>query len=150
MNVTVRPVGPQDWDDWRRLWQLYLEFYETSRSEDVQRQTWARIIAGDRGMFAAIAHDGDGKAVGIVNFLYHAGFWMVEDQVYLNDLYVLPETRGTGAGRALIEHVGAHAQARGVSKVYWLTAENNAPARALYDKLASKTPFVHYVLAPSG
>lgn len=147
--MTIEPVAEQDWDDWRRLWLLYLEFYETSRAEDVQNATWARLMAGDKGMFAALARDAEGQAVGLVNFLYHPGFWMVEDQVYLNDLFVLPEARGTGAGRALIDYVQAHAAQRGVRKVYWLTAEDNQTARALYDQLAAKTPFVHYVMTPA-
>ncbi|MEO1137500.1 MAG: GNAT family N-acetyltransferase, partial [Pseudomonadota bacterium] len=52
--------------------------------------------------------------------------------------------RGAGAGRALIEAVYREAEERGCAQVYWLTHETNEQARILYDKLASRTGFVHY------
>ncbi|MEO1200616.1 MAG: GNAT family N-acetyltransferase [Pseudomonadota bacterium] len=52
--------------------------------------------------------------------------------------------RGGGVGRALIEAVSDAANARGVSRVYWQTQEFNATARALYDKVATLTPFRVY------
>jgi len=56
----------------------------------------------------------------------------------------LTDARGTGAGRALIEHARAWAEASGCSKLYWLTHETNTTARALYDRVAKHTGFVHY------
>ena len=64
---------------------------------------------------------------------------------YLEDLFVSPDARGSGAGRALIATVdGLGAGATACAKVYWLTAETNATARALYDRVATHTGFVHY------
>ena len=62
----------------------------------------------------------------------------------LEDLFVDPCERGKGIGRALIEAVYAHADARGCSRTYWMTQETNATARALYDKVAAKSAFVQY------
>ena len=147
MKATVRIVTPADKAEWDRMWELYLAFYETSRPVEVFEQTWGRIIGGAHGMHAAIA-EVEGRAVGIVNFLYHPWFWGPEPKVYLNDLYVDPETRGTGAGRAMIEYVERHAAANGAGSIYWLTAEDNAEARRLYDRIAQKSVFVHYTMKP--
>ena len=49
-----------------------------------------------------------------------------------------------GAGRALIEAVYREADARGCTRTYWVTEEGNATARALYDRVATKAPFVQY------
>lgn len=144
-RAVVRPVEARDEDEWVRMWEAYLAFYETSRPAEVFKDTWARIMAGNEGMFAAIAEIGV-RAVGITNFLYHRQFWGPRDRVYLNDLYVDPDIRGSGAGRALIEHVVDHARAHDAEKVYWLTAEDNAEARRLYDRLAALRPFVQYVI----
>jgi GNAT superfamily N-acetyltransferase len=149
MTATVRPVGPDDKAEWSRMWKHYLAFYDTSRSQDVFEQTWRRIVEGSHGMYAAIA-EMDGHAVGIVNFLYHNWFWGAETKVYLNDLYVDPDIRGTGAGRALIEYVDQHARSNGAGSVYWLTAEDNEAARRLYDRIAQKSVFVHYSMTPGG
>ncbi len=150
MTVTVRPVTPDDKAEWSRMWELYLAFYETSRPPEVFEQSWRWILEGAHDMHSAIAEAADGRAIGIVNFLYHHSFWAAEPKIYLNDLYVDPDARGTGAGRAMIEHVGRHAAKNGAASVYWLTAEDNAEARRLYDRIAQKSVFVHYTMVPDG
>jgi GNAT superfamily N-acetyltransferase len=86
----------------------------------------------------------DGKLVGIVHYLFHRSCWSIGDYCYLQDLYVALEARGRGAGRALIEAVCSAAKAAGASRVHWLTQENNATARALYDTLANRSGFIQY------
>ena len=66
---------------------------------------------------------------------------------YLEDLFVSPEARGSGAGRALIEAVLERARAHGWDKVYWHTREDNARARALYDSFTGADDFVRYVVS---
>ena len=80
----------------------------------------------------------DGKAVGMVHFIYHRSNWSIENSCYLQDLLVAPETRGTGVGRLLIEHVYATAKADGCCKVHWLTHETNATAIQLYKRIAER------------
>ena len=63
-----------------------------------------------------------GVPVGLAHYIFHRHGWQIEDVCYLQDLYVAPEARGTGAGRALIEAVYAAADAAGRPNVYWLTA----------------------------
>ena len=59
-------------------------------------------------------------------------------------LFVAADARKHGLGRALIEAVEQKARARGASRVYWLTHESNATARALYDTLADRPGFIQY------
>ena len=85
----------------------------------------------------------DGQLVGITHYLFHTGTW--NDEVcYLQDLFVDPAVRGRGVARALIEAVAKAALARGAEKLYWLTQEHNAAARALYDKVAKYNDFIRY------
>jgi GNAT superfamily N-acetyltransferase len=143
VSATVRRLGEGDQPAWRALWRDYLAFYETTRPEEVWRTTWARILDPEVPMWGAIA-EAAGRPAGLVHWLAHASFWDIRHRIYLNDLFVTPDARGTGAGRALIEHVYADADARGAASVYWLTAEDNATARQLYDRIAKKTPFIKY------
>ncbi|MEJ6710443.1 MAG: GNAT family N-acetyltransferase [Amylibacter sp.] len=144
MSTTVRYVTPADEAVWRELWRDYLAFYETSRSEDVYGETWRRIHDRDEQMFAMVAETPDDGVVGIVNFLYHRYFWGPENRIYLNDLYVRPNVRGTGAGKAMIDAVVDHAKEHGCEQVWWFTAGDNAVARKLYDGVATLSPFVKY------
>ena len=142
--IEVRPLRALDHDQWLPLWRSYLDFYEASIPDAVTEETWRRIIdpAGPIGGLAAV--DRSGRLVGLAHFLFHPVTWSIADRCYLEDLFVAPEARRTGAGRALIEAVYRAADAAGAEQVYWLTAENNGTARRLYDRVGRLTPFVKY------
>lgn len=143
--IRVRPLEAADEQDWRRLWTGYLEFYESSVSEEVYATTFARLLDPERDhQQALLAVDADGAAVGLVHYIVHTHNWRVEDVVYLQDLFVDPDRRGQSIGRALIEAVYAAADERGTPSVYWLTQEFNEPGRRLYDRVAQLTPFIKY------
>ena len=143
-SLSIRPITAPDEAAWRALWLAYLRFYDTDLPESVIANTFARLISGaaaePRGF---LAFRGE-KAVGLVHYLFHRHCWRVEDVCYLQDLFTAPEARGHGAGRALIAAVYDAADAAGAPAVYWLTAENNARARALYDRIGRKSPFIRY------
>jgi len=144
--TTIAPLTESDRAHWLALWRGYLEFYAESLSDEVTDATFARAVAG-RDIHGAIARDADGRPVGIVHWLRHPSTWSTSDYCYLEDLFVAPDARGRGIARALIAHVRAWADAQGCEKVYWLTQETNATARALYDRVATDTGFVHYEIA---
>ena len=145
-GVAIRPVQAADQTDWRRLWTGYLDFYETKVSEEVYETTWSRLLSGGPGEYQGLIARaaGEGEALGLAHVLRHRHCWSVADVCYLQDLFVAPAARGLGVGRALIETVYRLADESGAANVYWLTQEHNATARALYDRIATKTPFIKY------
>lgn len=142
-TVQIRPVTPQDHDLWLPLWQAYLTFYKTELPASVSAVTWQRLLDPSEPTNAALAWV-DGKAVGMVHFIYHRSNWSVANACYLQDLLVAPEQRGTGVGRLLIEHVYATAKANGCDKVHWLTHETNATAIQLYERIAERPGFIQF------
>jgi GNAT superfamily N-acetyltransferase len=142
-NLTVRNVLPVDHDAWLPLWHGYQRFYNEEIPAEVTRITWARLLDPTEPVFGALALAGD-RAVGMVHWLYHRSCWSVANNCYLQDLFVVPDHRGSGVGRNLIEHVAAAARDAACAKVYWLTHETNATAMRLYDRIAHRTGFVHY------
>jgi GNAT superfamily N-acetyltransferase len=143
-DVTVRALRAGDELDWRRLWTGYLDFYETSVPEEVYRTYFQRLLGDDPQDYHGLVAEKDGRLIGLTHYLFHRHGWKIENVVYLQDLYVDPEVRGTGAGRALIEAVYAAADAAGCPTVYWLTQDFNTTARRLYDRIAHVTPFIKY------
>ncbi len=145
-DIAIRPLEQTDHDDWRRLWTDYLVFYEASVSEEVYAETWRRLFSDGafepKGFLALI----DGKAVGLVHYLFHRSTWALAGNCYLQDLFTAPEARGSGVGAALIEAVKKAAAEKGVTNVYWMTHETNATARKLYDRVARRTGFIEYDL----
>ena len=143
MSIEIRPVTAADHAAWLPLWQSYLDFYQAEIAAEVSAITWQRFLEPAEPMHAALAWQ-DGRAVGLVHFIYHRSCWTVGDYCYLQDLFVADGRRGDGIGRLLIEHVYARARAAGASRVHWLTQESNSNARQLYDRIADRSGFIQY------
>jgi GNAT superfamily N-acetyltransferase len=143
-SITIRPIQPDDYAQWAELWRGYLTFYETTLPDEVYRSSFDRMLGDDpRDFSGMLALDGD-RPVGLVHYLFHRHGWKVEEVCYLQDLFTLPDMRGRGVGRALIEAVYEAADAYGAPSVYWLTQDFNASARILYDQVGTLTPFIKY------
>ena len=142
--LNVRPLTLSDRPQWDGLWAAYLEFYGTSRPREVFDTTFERLIGTDSQDFSALVAEQGGKLVGLVHYLFHRHCWRIENVCYLQDLYADPTVRGQGIGRRLIEAVYAAADAAGNPTVYWLTQDNNAQARKLYDRIGTLSPFIKY------
>ncbi|HEX3088497.1 MAG TPA: GNAT family N-acetyltransferase, partial [Ilumatobacteraceae bacterium] len=67
---------------------------------------------------------------------------------YLDDLFVDPDTRGSGAVEALFAEINRLALQRNWSVVRWTTADDNYRARAVYDKRAVRTTWITYDMTP--
>jgi len=144
LPVTIRELRPGDRDEWQTLWTAYLEFYKSSVADVVYDTTFARLLGNDPQDYTCFVAEHDGKLVGLTHFLFHRHNWRIENVVYLQDLYAVPEARGLGVGRALIEAVYEAADAAGCPSVYWTTQDDNVTAQRLYDRIATKTNFFKY------
>ena len=142
-TIQIRPVTQQDHAAWLPLWQAYLTFYNTVLPDEVSASTWQRFLDPSEPTNAALAWQ-DGKAVGMVHFIYHRSNWSIANACYLQDLLVTPEQRGTGVGRLLIEHVYTTAKANNCDKVHWLTNETNATAIQLYERIADRPGYIQF------
>jgi GNAT superfamily N-acetyltransferase len=140
---SIRSLEAGDRTAWERLWLDYLVFYQTALAPEVTDATWTRLLDLAEPVHGLVA-ERDGTLLGIVHYLYHRSTWSVGSYCYLQDLFTSEAARGQGVGTALIEAVHARAEAAGASRVYWLTHETNGAARALYDRLATRTGFIQY------
>ena len=142
-NVDIRPVGPDERAAWEPLWQGYLTFYKATLPQASTDTAWARFHDSAEPMFLLGAYV-DGRLTGIVQYLFHRSTWTPGDYCYLQDLFVDDSARGLGLGRKLIEAVYAAAKEAGCSRVHWLTQNDNATARLLYDRIADNSGFMQY------
>lgn len=142
-QIEIRPVSAADHGAWLPLWQGYLRFYKSELPAEVSVSTWQRFLDPAEPTHAALAWR-DGRAVGLVQWIFHRSNWLLANSCYLQDLFVSPEVRGGGVGRTLIEHVYVQARSAGSSRVHWLTQETNHTARQLYDRIAERSGFVQY------
>jgi len=145
--VVIRPVTPEDYDQWLPLWQGYNKFYgrhgETALPEAITQATWSRFLDPGEPVHALVAEQ-DGQLIGLVHYLYHRTTLSISQTCYLSDLFTAEEARGLGVGRKLIEAVYEQARKAGSFRVYWLTHETNETAMKLYNKIADKSGFLVY------
>jgi GNAT superfamily N-acetyltransferase len=143
--MRVRRVETGDREAWERLFRAYNAFYRASVADSVIELTWQRLMAGGEGEpVGLVAVDDTEAPLGVTHIVFHRSTWSATWCCYLEDLFVDPARRSRGVGRALIEAVYREADARGCTRTYWMTEESNATARALYDRVATRTSFVQY------
>lgn len=139
---SVRDATPQDEAAWRALWAGYNAFFGATVPAEVTAHTWRRILDPASPLFARLAEH-ESRVVGFAVCVLHEGSWVHAPICYLEDLFVDPDARGAGVGRALIDDLVALAEKRGWSRLYWHTEATN-PARALYDRFVPADRFVRY------
>jgi GNAT superfamily N-acetyltransferase len=141
--VHVRTLVPGDRGEWSILWNGYLAFYRHELPEEVTELTWQRLVGDDESMLGLGAVD-NSELIGICHLVFHRSTWSPSSYCYLEDLFVHPDRRSTGAGQALIEAAEETARRAGSTTLYWQTHETNTTARRLYDHVAHHRGFLVY------
>lgn len=145
-TIFIRPAEPVDALAWRELYRQYGEFYQTPMDEDVLDRVWNWLLDTGHPLNAILAIAPDNAMAGLAHYRAFPEALLGRDAGFLDDLFVSPAQRGKGVGRSLIKGVAKIAKARGWPFVRWITAEDNASARRLYDDVAAKTRWVTYDL----
>jgi GNAT superfamily N-acetyltransferase len=143
MSVTVRPLAPADKPRWEVLFKGYADFYGVPQTPKMRETAWGWLHDPDHGSNCLVAeHDGD--VVGFTHFRPFVSTLRAITNGFLDDLFVDPETRGSGAAQALIEAVVDVGRANGWGTIRWITADDNYRARGVYDRLATRTGWITY------
>jgi GNAT superfamily N-acetyltransferase len=74
----------------------------------------------------------DGRAAGFALYFFNYSTWLGRPGIYLEDLFVEPELRGRGIGKALLERVAAIAVEKGCMRLEWAVLDWNTPAIEFY------------------
>jgi GNAT superfamily N-acetyltransferase len=145
MDLIIRELKETDKQRWLELWTGYLEFYKSNLSTEQTEFTWKRLIKNEQKMYGFVAENENG-VIGFTHCLFRPSTWTETDYCYLEDLFVDPNIRGKGVGRALMNRVVELAKEKNSKRVYWTTQEFNKTARVLYDSITSVSEFVQYRL----
>lgn len=141
--VNIRKISQSDRADWDRLYAGYAAFYRVTQTPQMRDTVWGWLhdpAHGTEGLVAEVA----GQVIGIAHFRSYYRPLAASVGGFLDDLFVDPAARGSGAAEALIKALEAESRRRGWTVIRWITAENNYRARGLYDRLAERTPWVTY------
>jgi GNAT superfamily N-acetyltransferase len=144
-DITIRQLVESDFDEWLSLWREYQNFYQVDFPAEVNAATWQRILCSDEPIYG-LAAESNGKVIGFAHYVTRRSTWSLKNACYLHDLYVDRKSRGIGAATKLVQRTVTEARTGGASKLYWLTQEDNATARSIYEKLANRSNFTYYSL----
>ena len=139
----IRKLRPEDKERWLELWAGYLKFYQKQLPKSQTNLSWERLLNSTAGLNALVAEH-EGEVVGIAHYFWTPSTWSENQDLYLEDLFVLPAARNSGVAKALISQLLEICTAAGGSKVHWQTRRDNLTARKLYDSLAELSEFVVY------
>ena len=80
----------------------------------------------------------DGEPIGYAVYFFNYSTWLGKHGLYLEDLYVTPQQRGVGAGKALLRHLAKLAVARGCGRFEWSVLDWNQPAIDFYESIGAR------------
>lgn len=134
----IRPAAPDDVPlilrfirelaDYERL------LHEVVATDDRLRET----LFGARPAAEVVIAEGDGEPLGFALFFHSYSTFLAQPGLYLEDLYVRPEARGRGVGRALLAHLARLARERGCGRLEWWVLDWNEAALRFYRSLGAR------------
>jgi GNAT superfamily N-acetyltransferase len=137
MSLRIRPATPADAELVHRLI-CDLAAYE--REPDAVEVTPAELrgqLGSERPPFECVIAEWEGEPAGMALFFPNYSTWRGRPGIYLEDLFVRPEYRHRGIGRALLAHLGRLACARGCARMEWSVLDWNTPAIDFYRGLGA-------------
>ena len=144
MAVTIRPVEAGDRAEWDVLYHGYATFYKVEQTEEMRDTVWGWLMDKDHSSNGFVAADSSGNLIGLTHYRPFVSCLKAVTNCFLDDLFVDPAARGSGAADALIAAVGDVARKNGWPVVRWITADDNYRGRGVYDKVATRTMWITY------
>jgi GNAT superfamily N-acetyltransferase len=137
-GATIRPATAGDAPDLLRLIRA-LAVYEKLEHLCVGNEAMlVDALFGPRPAAEALIAVRGGRAVGFALFFTTFSTFLCKPGLYLEDLFVEPEHRGAGIGKALLRHLAALAVERDCGRLEWRVLDWNAPSIAFYESLGAK------------
>jgi GNAT superfamily N-acetyltransferase len=129
---TLRPAAPADLSAIVGLITELAAYEKLSHMVVVTPESLHTHLFGPRPVAEAVVGEVDGCVVAFALFFTNFSTFLGQPGLYLEDLYVQPAHRGTGLGKALLQHLGALAVERGCGRFEWSVLDWNQPAIDFY------------------
>ena len=133
----IRPARAGDIPAIHQLIRDLAEYERALPEVTATRQDLASALLAERpSLFAHVAEQ-DSRVVGFALWFLSYSTWLGRHGIYLEDLYVAPDCRGRGYGRALLAELARICVQRGYGRLEWSVLDWNSPARRFYESLGA-------------
>jgi len=149
MSLTVRPATPADAPVVHGFVLALAEYEKLSHEVEAVEADIAKALFGPSPRLFCDIAEVAGAPVGFAVWFYSYSTFTGRHGIYLEDLFVVPEARGQGAGKALLKALAQRCRAEGLTRLEWAVLDWNAPSIAFYDSLGAtaKTDWITRRLA---
>ena len=129
---------------WKNLYSQYAEFYNMPMTNDILEKVWSWIFDKEVKFYAIGVLSDKDELIGIMHFREMPSPLRGTFVGFLDDLYVHPNFRGSGAVQLLFKELKLIANQNNWPYLRWITSTDNYRARKVYDKLSKVIDFVTY------
>jgi GNAT superfamily N-acetyltransferase len=145
--IEIARVGEAELDELLPLLRGYCDFYGVSPSDEALLELARALIADPEHEGVQLVARDDGAAVGFATIYWSWATTIASRIGVMNDLFVTPAARGTGAAEALIRACLEECRRHGAAELTWQTAPDNERAQRVYDRIGAKrSQWVDYSL----
>lgn len=138
MTPAIRPATPHDLPLTAQLIRELAEYEHLSHEVRFSEAALGQYLFGSRPMAEVVIAEADGAPCGFALFFHNFSSFEGRPGIYLEDLFVRPEMRGRGLGKALLAHLAQLAVERGCARLEWAVLDWNAPSIGFYRSLGAR------------
>ena len=138
LSIEIRPAH---YDDAAQILAFITELadYEKARHEVMASiDDIRRTLFGEEASAQALICLRDGQPIGFAVYFFSYSTWLGRNGLYLEDLYISPEQRGSGAGKQVLKHLAREACAKGCGRFEWSVLDWNEPAIKFYESIGAQ------------
>lgn len=138
MTLSIRAATPEDLPLIAELIRALADYEKLADAVRFDEAVLGAKLFGERPYAEVIIGEVDGAPQGFALFFHNFSTFEGKPGVYLEDLFVRPEARGSGLGKALLARLAAIAMERDCARLEWSVLDWNAPAIGFYEKLGAR------------
>jgi len=144
MAPTIRPAAPADAPVIHGFIRDLADYEKLLHEMDASQADIAAMLFGPSPRAFCDIAENDGRPIGFALWFYNLSTFTGRHGIYLEDLFVRPEARGLGAGKALLAGLARRCVDEGLTRLEWAVLDWNAPSIAFYDSIgaAAKTEWI--------
>jgi GNAT superfamily N-acetyltransferase len=138
MATTIRPATQMDVPQILRFIRALAAYERAPEAVTATEAELERDGFGANPYYFCLMAEHDGKVAGFAFYFFNYSTWLGRPGIYLEDLFVEPELRGLGIGKALLERVAAIAVEKGCQRLEWAVLDWNTPAIEFYRAMGAE------------
>ena len=144
MSLTIRPATASDTGLIHNFVRALAEYENLLHEVEATEADIAGSLFGQNPRLFCDIAEADGAPVGFAVWFYNYSTFTGRHGIWLEDLFVNPEARGLGAGKALLRRLAERCRDEGLTRLEWSVLDWNAPSIAFYDSLgaSAKTEWI--------